>query len=196
MFRESITKEELADLPLKQFTGDIILVDTPQMVKIAADYLRSFSVFGFDTETKPSFNKGERHQVALLQLATEEKTFLIRVQKAGLPYEILQLLTDQRYFKPGVAIHDDVKALQKIRHFKPAGFVELQNYARVLGIKDFSLKKLTAITLDFRISKSQQLSNWEAEELNDQQLVYAATDAYVSLKIYEKFRSLRPDVNL
>jgi ribonuclease D len=196
MFRESITKEELADLPLKQFTGDIILVETPQMIKIAANYLRSFSVFGFDTETKPSFNKGERHQVALLQLATEEKTFLIRVQKAGLPYEIVQLLADQRYLKPGVAIHDDVKALQKIRHFKPAGFVELQNYARVLGIKDFSLKKLTAIVLDFRISKSQQLSNWEAGELNDQQLVYAATDAYVSLKIYEKFRSLRPDVTL
>jgi len=196
MFRESITKEELAGLPLKQCTGDIILVETPQMARIAADYLRGFPAIGFDTETKPSFNKGERHPVALLQLATEEKAFLIRLQKVGMPNEIMQLLTDQRCLKPGVAIHDDVKALQKVRHFKPAGFVELQQYARELGIQDFSLKKLCAIVLDFRISKSQQLSNWEAEELTDQQLVYAATDAYISLRIYEKFRNFNADVPL
>jgi ribonuclease D len=196
MFRESITKEELAEMPLKQFTGDIILVDTPQMARIAADYLRGFPVIGFDTETKPSFSKGDRHAVALLQLATEEKAFLIRLQKVGLPHEIMQLLTDHQCLKPGVAIRDDVKALQKVRHFKPAGFVELQHYALQLGIKDFSLKKLCAIVLDFRISKSQQLSNWEAGELTDQQLVYAATDAYISLKIYEKFRNFNPDVPL
>jgi ribonuclease D len=196
MFRESITREELAEMPLKQFTGDIILVETPQMAKIAVDYLRSFPVIGFDTETKPSFSKGERHAVALLQLSTEEKAFLIRVQKVGLPNEIIRLLTDPRCLKPGVAIHDDVKALQKVRHFKAAGFVELQQIARDQGIKDFSLKKLCAIALGCRISKSQQLSNWEAEELTDQQLVYAATDAYISLKIYEKFRNFIPDVTL
>jgi ribonuclease D len=193
MFRESITKEELTELPLKQFYGDIVLVETPQMAKMAADYLRNFPVLGFDTETKPSFSKGENHPVALLQLATEERAFLIRVQKVGLPDSIRQILSDPSLLKTGVAIRDDLKGLQKIKNFKPAGFVELQDKALKLGIKDFSLKKLSAIVLGFRISKSQQISNWEADFLTDQQLVYAATDAYVSLKIFEKLRNYNPD---
>jgi ribonuclease D len=196
MFRESITKEELTELPLKQFYGDIVLVETPQMTRIAADYLRNFPVLGFDTETKPSFSKGENHTVALLQLATEERAFLIRVQKVGLPDSIRQILSDPSRLKTGVAIRDDLKGLQKIRNFKPAGFVELQDIALKLGIKDFSLKKLSAIVLGYRISKSQQISNWEADELTDQQLVYAATDAYVSLKIFENLRNFNPDVQL
>jgi ribonuclease D len=194
MFRESISKEELTDLPLKQFYGDIVLVETPQMAKVAADYLKKFPVLGFDTETKPSFSKGENHQVALLQLSSEERAFLIRVQKVGLPDCIRQILSDPLQIKTGVAIRDDLKGLQKIKNFKPEGFVELQEKALKLGIKDFSLKKLCAIVLGFRISKSQQISNWEADILTDQQMVYAATDAYVSLKIFEKLRYVEPDV--
>jgi ribonuclease D len=196
MFRESISKEELNELPLKQFYGDIVLVETPQMARIAADYLRNFPVLGFDTETKPSFSKGENHKVALLQLASEERAFLIRVQKVGLPDSIRHILSDPLQLKTGVAIRDDLKGLQKIKNFKPAGFVELQDMALKLGIKDFSLKKLSAIVLGYRISKSQQISNWEADMYTDQQLVYAATDAYVSLKIFEKLRNFNPDVQL
>jgi ribonuclease D len=188
MIRESITREELTELPLRQFTGDIVLVENHRMAKIAADYLSNFDVFGFDTETRPSFKKGDNHRVALLQLATNERAFLIRVQKTGIPEEIICLLSSPSYLKPGVAIRDDIKALQKIRGFKPSGFVELQDSARALGIKDFSLKKLCAILLGFRISKAQQLSDWESDELTDQQLVYAATDAWVSLKIHEKMQ--------
>ncbi|HNX79515.1 MAG TPA: 3'-5' exonuclease domain-containing protein 2, partial [Prolixibacteraceae bacterium] len=101
MFRESMTKEELAELPLAQFTGDIILVETPGMAEIAAGYLRNFPVLGFDTETKPSFTKGEIHKVALLQLATEERAFLIRLQKVGLPDSIRKILSDPRQLKTG-----------------------------------------------------------------------------------------------
>ncbi|HPT30685.1 MAG TPA: 3'-5' exonuclease [Prolixibacteraceae bacterium] len=189
MFRESMTKEELAELPLAQFTGDIILVETPGMAEIAAGYLRNFPVLGFDTETKPSFTKGEIHKVALLQLATEERAFLIRLQKVGLPDSIRKILSDPRQLKTGVAIRDDLKALQKVRNFRPEGFVELQDMAVRSGIRDFSLKKLCAILLGVRISKAQQTSNWESESLSDQQLVYAATDAYMSLKIFEKFNN-------
>ena len=193
MFRESISKEDMAVLPLKQFTGDIILVETSGMVKLAVRYLSKCPILGFDTETKPSFKKGENHKVALLQLASENKAFLFRIQKTGLPPSITGLLTDPVLLKAGVAIHDDIKALQKVRHFKPAGFIELQDHARRVGIKDFSLKKLCAIVLNLRISKSQQLSNWETDNLSDQQLVYAATDAYMSLKIFEKLSNFIPD---
>jgi ribonuclease D len=190
MFAEKISGEELLELPLKQFEGDIVMVETPKMVKIAVKYLQDFDAIGFDTETRPSFRKGDNHQVALLQLATNEKAFLIRVQKVGLSQGIRELFINSDILKPGVAIRDDLKVLQKIQNFRPAGFIELQERARQIGINDFSLKKLCAIILGFRISKSQQLSNWDSDQLTDQQLLYAATDAWASLKIYEKLEQV------
>ncbi|MFZ5431751.1 MAG: 3'-5' exonuclease [Bacteroidota bacterium] len=186
MFKESISVEELVELPLKSFDGDIVLVETMQMVRVAVKYLSQFRVLGFDTETKPSFQKGQIHKVALLQLATDERAFLFRTQKIGIPDELRQIFSNQAILKAGVAIRDDIKGLQKLAPFRPAGFVELQNHAQDAGIQNIGLKKLCAIVCGFRISKSQQLSNWEAEELTDQQMIYAATDAYVSLKIYQK----------
>jgi ribonuclease D len=162
------------------------------MADLAAGYLRNFEVLGFDTETKPSFSRGESHKVALLQLASEERVFLILVKKVGLPDSIRQLMTDPDHLKVGVAIRDDLKALQKIRSFRQEGFIELQEMAVRNGIRDFSLKKLCAIVLGVRISKAQQTSNWEAEVLSDQQLVYAATDAWMSLKIFEKLNNAHP----
>jgi len=188
--RESITAEEMVLLPLRQFDGEIVMVENQQEVRKAVVYLSGAGPLGFDTETKPTFRKGDNHQVALLQLATRDKAFLFRVMKTGIPDELKKLLSDPRILKAGVAIHDDLKALQKIRSFQPGGFIELQNKAKELGIKDFSLKKLCAILLGFRISKSQQLSNWESEELTSQQCTYGATDAWASLVIYEKFQSL------
>jgi ribonuclease D len=186
MFKESISIEELIELPLKSFEGDIVLVDTLPMAQMAVRYLSRFRILGFDTETKPAFQKGQVHKVALLQLATDERAFLFRTQKIGIPDDLRQLFNNPDILKAGVAIRDDIKALQKLVPFRPAGFVELQNYAQEAGIQNIGLKKLCAIVCGFRISKSQQLSNWEAEELTDQQMIYAATDAYVSLKIYQQ----------
>jgi ribonuclease D len=187
MFKESITKEELTDLPLQWFEGKIVVVDKPEQVKGIARLLASYPVIGFDTETRPAFKKGKTNKVALLQLSTPDQAFLFRVNKIGLPKEIRKILANPEIIKPGVAIRDDIKGLKEINHFEPDGFIELQDFAKELGIQNFSLKKLAAITCNFRISKSQQLSNWEADSLTDAQQVYAATDAWVSLKIYENF---------
>lgn len=163
-----------------------MLVETQKEVKNAVKYLRNFSALGFDTETKPSFRKGDNHRVALLQLATEGRVVLFRIHRVGLPEGIIKILSNPSVIKAGVAIHDDLKALQRISNFTPAGFVELQESAVNSGIHDFSLKKLCAIVLGFRISKIQQLSNWEADLLTEQQMNYAATDAWTSLQIYKK----------
>ena len=192
MYKDSISVEELVELPLQSFEGEIVLVDDFRMVKVAEKYLSQSRVLGFDTETRPSFKKGDNHKVALLQLATQERAFLFRTQKIGLPEEIRRILTHQEIIKAGVAIRDDLKTLQRINHFKPAGFIELQDHARQAGIQNISLKKLCAIVCGFRISKSQQLSNWEADELTPQQMIYAATDAWVSLMIYEKLLGSHP----
>jgi len=187
MLRESITREEVDNLPLGYFNGDIVIVDKPEQVKEAVSILASQEVVGFDTETKPSFKKGVINRTALLQMSTDKKAFLFRINKLGLPYEIREILSSPNIKKAGVAIHDDIKGLQDLKNFTPLGFVELQDCAKDFGIKNFSLKKLSAIILGFRISKSQQLSNWEAANLSFAQEIYAATDAWVALKIYEHF---------
>lgn len=187
MFKENITKEELAELPLKCFGGRIIVIDSCEKVSGAFSILSAQHTIGFDTETRPSFTKGTVNKVSLLQLSTREQAFLFRINKIGLPAEICNLLSNPGIMKAGVAIRDDIKGLQKIRQFNPCGFVELQDYATNFGIQNFSLKKLTAIVCGFRISKRQQLSNWEAETLTDAQTLYAATDAWAVLEVFNRF---------
>ena len=189
MFKESITKEELVDLPLKWFEGEIVVVNSEKTLRQAVEVLSKQSVIGFDTETKPAFKKGVFNKVALLQLSTKKQAFLIRVNKIGLSDEICAILSNPKIIKPGVAIRDDIKGLQIWKKFKPGGFVELQDSAVELGIQNFSLKKLTAIACGFRISKGQQLTNWEADELTEKQQIYAATDAWTSMKIYNNFQN-------
>jgi ribonuclease D len=188
-FQKSITKEEVNQMPLQAFEGEIVLVDRLEDVQEAVQFLEQFPILGFDTETRPSFKKGKVNDVALLQLAADSRTFLFRINKIGLPQELITLLSNDSIVKVGAAIKDDVRGLQKLQDFDANGFLELQNYVSKFGIESFSLKKLSAIVLNFRISKRQQVSNWEAEELSTGQLRYAATDAWVSLKIFEKLKS-------
>jgi len=140
---------------------------------------------GFDTETKPSFKKGKLNSTALIQLATSDKAFLFRLNKIGFPDELAEILANDNVIKVGVALRDDLKDLKKINSFEPSGFIDLQDTAKELNIKNISLKKLTAIILNFRISKSQRVSNWEQEILSPGQLKYAATDAWVCYELYQ-----------
>lgn len=185
MFRESITKEELAELPLVKFEGTITIVEYESQVDEIAKYLNKQKIIGFDTETRPSFIKGNINKVALLQLSTHEHAFLFRLNKIGLPKSIVDILKLKKIIKAGVAIRDDIKVLQNLSKFSPNGFIELQDQVQEFGIQDFSLKKLSGIVLGCRISKAQQLSNWEADLLTEAQQVYAATDAWAALKIYQ-----------
>ncbi len=187
----SLTKEEAAAYPLASFEKMIVLIDRDDQVKAAVDELFGAKMLGFDTETKPSFSKGSKHTVSLLQLGTEEKVFLFRLKKLSTFKPLNQLLSDKSIVKTGVAIHDDVKSLQRKFSFLPGGFVEIQDIVKQFGIESFGLRSLPPLLLGFRISKSQQLSNWEAPVLTDAQMQYAATDAWVSLLIYKKLQSYK-----
>jgi len=185
VYKINIDKEELAVLPLIQFEGQIMLVESKEDYLISIEYLARQTMLGFDTETRPAFKKGVVYEVALLQLATKDRAFLFRLNKIGLPNGLINILENPNIEKIGVAIRDDIKGLQKLNNFKPGGFVELQERVKEYGILDFSLKKLSAIVLGYRISKAQQVTNWEALELSEAQQIYAATDAWVSHRIYE-----------
>jgi ribonuclease D len=183
MFQEYITREELDELPLRAFEGEIVVVDQNEKLASAVNFLSSQKMLGFDTETKPSFKRGQVNQVALLQLSTGKRAFLFRINKIGLPDPLKKILSNPEILKVGVAIHDDIKGLQRVSPFRPAGFIELQQQVKDYGINDFSLKKIAGIVLGVRISKSQRLSNWESDELTEAQECYAATDAWISFQI-------------
>jgi ribonuclease D len=189
IYKETISKEELDELPFFSFEGEIVIVDSKDKLREAVRYMSQFPFLGFDTETRPSFKKGHINQVALLQLSTHERAFLFRLNRQDLSRKIFSILSNPSILKAGVAIRDDVKVLQTKKRFTPAGFIELQDEAKSRGIECFSLKKLAGIVLGLRISKAQQLSNWEADELTEPQLRYAATDAWLSYKIYEHFEN-------
>ena len=183
-FRKSITDEELAELPLSFFEGKIHLVEKVEQVTEAVNYLKNQPILGFDTETRPTFKKGQNHYVALLQLSTADQSFLFRINMIGLTPGLIKILASPSILKIGAAIRDDIKILQRIKPFKPGGFVELQELVKLYGIENFSLKKLAAIVTGVRISKAQRLSNWEAHDLTEQQQLYAATDAWIAYQIY------------
>ncbi len=183
-YSESISDEELKNLPLLSFDGEVRLVDTIDKFHAAMDELSETTLLGFDTETRPSFRKGKRYPVSLLQLADNDRAWLFRLNMIGLPPQLTSLLSDPGIIKTGVAIADDIKALQALSWFEPGGFIDLQEVVPDFGIRELGLKKLTAITLGYSISKSQQISNWEAGELTVRQQLYAATDAWVCRCIY------------
>jgi ribonuclease D len=183
-FDESVTDEDLKKLPVMQFEGRVKLVDNMQKFHHAINEISRCKILGFDTETRPSFKKGTRHKVSLLQLADDRNAWLFRLNMIGLPPELGALLSSPDIVKVGVAVHDDIKALRSLETFEPGGFVDLQTVVAAHGIKQLGLKRLSAIVLGFSISKSQQTSNWEAPGLSPQQQVYAATDAWVCRRIY------------
>lgn len=188
MFIESITPEQLEKLEYASFPGKIQVIDNVGAeFNRAISYLRSQKIIGFDTETRPTFTPNQpRYGVALLQLSGPEKAFLFRINKMGMHRRLCSLLANPKVLKVGAAIHDDIRGLQKHQEFKPASFVDLQKIVCEWGIRDKSVKKMAAIIMGIRISKTQQLSNWEADVLSESQCRYAATDAWVCREMYLK----------
>lgn len=175
-------------LEFASFPGKIYVIDSVGAeFNRAIAYLRSQKIIGFDTETRPTFSQDQpRYGVALLQLSGPDKAFLFRINRMGMHRRLCNLMSSEKIIKVGAAIHDDIRGLQKKHEFKPAAFVDLQKIVWEWGIGDKSVKKMAAIILGIRISKTQQLSNWEAERLSDSQCKYAATDAWVCREMYLK----------
>lgn len=186
----SITKEELNELPLGQFEGEIFLIDELDQVDEAVDFLEDQRIIGFDTETKPAFRKGQFNQVAFLQLSTPHQAFLFRLNKIGFPDSLRSLLEKENLVKVGAAVHDDLKGLRKLTDsFYPLSFFDLNDELKKVGFHNVGVRNLCGMVLKIRISKSEQVSNWEAETLTEKQQRYAATDAWACLEVFELLKS-------
>lgn len=185
-YNPNITAEEIAAHELSWFKGEIVLVEDMETFNLVLPRLRGKDLLGFDTETRPTFRKGKKNKVSLIQLSTDNLAVLFRINRIGLPDGLLNLLSAPSVIKAGVAIHDDLRFLKGVKNFSPDGFIDLQSFVKEFGIESSGLKKLTAIVLGFRISKRQQVTDWEAEQLSEAQIIYAATDAWVCHQIYRK----------
>ena len=191
IIHKTINKESINEMPKVLFGGQIHVMQTPQEVERAVAYLKSCPIVGIDSETRPSFTKGRVHKVALLQIASEEHCFLFRLNLTGLTLPLILLLENPNVLKVGLSLKDDFMMLRKRAPFEPRGYIELQEYVRMFGIEDKSLQKIYGILFGQKISKSQRLSNWEAAELTQPQQLYAATDAWACLNIYNKLQQLK-----
>lgn len=190
MIPYSISKEELLELPLGQFEGPIYLIDRTDQVEDAVDFLEDQLLIGFDTETKPSFRKGEFNHVSLLQLSTANQAFIFRLNKIGFPPPLRSLLEKENVLKVGAAVHDDLKALKKLTDsFHPQSFFDLNDELKKVGFLNVGVRNLCGMVLNIRISKAEQVSNWEADKLTERQLRYAATDAWACLEIFQKLNT-------
>ena len=188
-------KKSISDLPRVTFPGKIVVVLTESEAQKAVDFLLSADILGIDSETRPVFKKGQHHKVALLQVSTKDVCFLFRLNLIGMPSCIVRILEDTTILKVGLSLHDDFMMLHQRRDFKIGRFIDLQNMVSEFGIEDLSLQKLYANLFHERITKRQQLSNWEAPILTEQQKIYAATDAWTCIQIYERLQELHKTHN-
>ncbi len=191
ILRNKIDKREIALMPRVQFEGNIVVVEDEAKAEEAVDYLLAQPVIGFDTETRPTFRPGPMHPVALLQVASRDTCYLFRLCKMGIPDALVRLLSDKRVKKVCLSWSDDTQQLLRRRSFAPGEFFDLQTHVGEFGIEDRGLQKLYANLFGKRISKSQQLSNWEANMLTEPQMLYASTDAWACVMIYEELQRLK-----
>lgn len=187
-FLYEISKDEINSLPLMTFEGDTILIDAEESVGSLAD-ITSGMMIGFDTESRPSFRKGEHHPIALIQLATRDKAYLVRISRMGFPAELNRILSDGSITKIGLGTRSEIRDLEKACGIPLQGFIDLEMLAQKLKFKQRGVRALAAHFLKGRISKKAQKSNWERADLTPAQISYAATDAWIVLRIYEEMRA-------
>ena len=191
-FPAHIAKTAIQELPLTYFEGEVMVVDKPEQVAPAAAYLNQFTVLGVDTEARPSFKKGVHYPTALVQISTQERCYLFRLTHVGMPVEIAQIFANPEICKVGLAFKDDINGLRRRRDFKPANCIDLQSIVCKYGIMDLGLQKIFAIIFGKKISKAQQLTNWENSYLTPEQARYASTDAWATLLIYLALKEIKP----
>lgn len=194
--RNKISKQQVAEMPKENFPGRIFVVYTETDARKAVKYLNTHSIVGVDTETRPSFRRGKMHNVALLQISTHDTCFLFRLNHLGLP-DFLDEFLRNNVLKVGLSLRDDFAMLRKRNQgdLREGNWVELQDYVPRFGIEEKSLQKIYALLFEKKISKAQRLSNWEAEVLTEAQQLYAATDAWACVEIYNYLEELRSHGN-
>lgn len=188
---KKFSKDDINQCPMKRYDGKIKVIRSQDDIYEAVNKLKKEQFIGFDTETRPAFQKGESYSPALLQLAGKDCVYIFQIKHHGLTPPMLEILADPAIIKAGVSINFDIAELEKVAAFEPAGFVDLGDIAKSIGIQNHGLRGLSAVLLGFRISKGAKTSNWGKRVLSSGQISYAATDAWVGRELYLKLKELQ-----
>ena len=169
----------------------------------ASNYGQStFHFLGFDVEIKPKFHKGgSPNAVAMIQLATKTTAYLFRLKFQGMGAPgagegawtsgLSHLLSDANIIKVGVGIRNDVQTLQNTYGANVCGdatsYLDLTDLVKMKWplIRRCGLRNLTATVLGWRLSKAQQMKNWEMKDMTNAMIEYAAADAFVALDLLD-----------
>lgn len=189
MYQPTITNEEINEMPVGHFPGRVLVVDSEETMREAEAILRGETLVGYDTETRPSFQKGLKYGMSLVQISTADTALLFRVKLVPLSETIRAMLSSPDVIKVGAALRDDIRGMRQVAEFRPAGFVDLQAVVKRWGIEELSVKKMAAIILGIKVSKAQRLTNWEAVRLTEPQQDYAAMDAWVCREMYLRLQA-------
>ncbi len=186
-----LNAEMLECLPPARYAGKTDVVENPEDLDGALALLKREKLLGFDTETRPSFDGKTRYKVSVLQLAGENRVWIFRLipleKRLG---ELFKILEDPGITKAGIAVKGDIDSLKRLEGFSPAGFEDVADFARKLGLVNTGMKSLCALLFGEKVSKGARLSNWEKKVLDPRQTAYAATDAWVSRRLYLEFKSV------
>jgi ribonuclease D len=186
----SISKAEMAELPIRRYDGPVCVVATAAELDRAWADLRQESVVGLDTETRPAFTKGESHLPCLVQAATARAVYLFQLQRLEFFSLVKELLEAPHIVKAGVALADDLRALKRLFPFEQKNMLDLGIVARRGGLSQTGLRNLAGIFLGFRIPKGARTSNWAAKQLSAAQISYAAMDAWACRELFLRFQQM------
>jgi ribonuclease D len=189
-FLRNISKEEVANLPIRRYEGEICLVEDARALERAAEDIHADRVVGFDTETRPAFRVGESHLPALAQVATARAVYLFPLQRLDCSAVLAPMLAARHIVKAGISLADDLKKLKQMLAFEEAAILDLGHVARHHGLKQTGLRNLTGLLLGTRIPKGAKTTNWAVRRLSAQQITYAATDAWACRELYLRFEAL------
>ena len=184
-------KEQIAALePFERLPlARIELVATRAQAQRAIGELDAARVLGFDTESKPTFAKGEVSDGPhILQLATLDKAWIFQLHDLDCRAALAAWIAAHPSKKVGFGLGDDVKRIRSKLGVEPTGIVDLNHLFRARGYrKDIGVKTAVAVLFERRFLKSGKAStsNWAARQLGESQLMYAANDAWAAVRVFE-----------
>lgn len=180
--------------------ADVRIVRTPGEAAAALAALSQADVVGFDTESKPTFAKGEVSTGPhLVQLATDELAYLFQIGSAANAQTALEVLKpvleSEQILKVGFGLGDDLKRLRAKLGVEARNVLDLATAMRRRGERN-TLGAKTAVARFFgqRLQKSRRITttNWALPQLSEKQVLYAADDAHVALRLYRYWRANPP----
>ena len=189
-------KADIAEMDLFEGLGmeSVFVVTCGRQAELALKDLMMAGTVGFDTESKPTFHKGQKSEGPhVLQFSTLDKAYIFQSHVVESHPAIIGLLKSPELTKIGFGLGGDLQQITNRFGIHPSAIVDLDRSFRQLGYRNaVGAKSAVAMFFNRKLLKSKSIttSNWAARDLSERQLLYAANDAYAAIRIFHALRDL------